>query len=379
MKNTLIDTRKIESGSIKLKQRVNGKNPASLYIEIYNKTTKKQNLQFLNLYLNGSETENAKVMQKARQVFNEYGGELKKKTSGNFTDFFNSQVEKIEKKRSRGMYYSTLAKLQAFAGAKDISFKRIDENFLFEFKKWLTTEAISETSGELLKQNAANNYFSITKTYAAKAKRAGYISPFAFDEDAKELRKIGYKKNPVITFSIEEILKLQSTPYPAMPELPKAFMLQFATLQRWSDIVNMDWNILNNNELFKTISQLKTGKNIPTIVDEKLLKWIAGDKIRVGRIFRGFPKDDQTIREHLREWAKLAGVKYEGIGTHIFRRSGATAMHKQGLDILYISLLLGHSTIEQTKIYIGVDLEDYKRGFELMNREIISKFSYKVA
>jgi integrase len=377
MKNTLLFNRKTTLGNVKLKARKNGDNPASLYLEIYDKSTQKRTLQFLDLYFTGNEAINDRLTTEGVKRCNEYsfGAQKPKITpSQTFTAYIVEQVAEIDKVQSRKSSFSALKKLKEYAKQDIISWKRLDSEFLKGFRQFLLTKAISETDGHLLDKNTADNYLSIIMRYANRAQSKGFISPYAYDRN--EIKAIGKEINPAITFSISDILKLQATPYPALPNLPKVFMLQFACLQRWSDVSVMTWETLNNNDMFNYIRQIKTGNIAPTMFDEALLNWIADGYIREGKIFTGFPKDTQTIREHLRAWCKLAGVYKEGLGTHTFRRSGATILHKEGVSLLIISKLLGHASVEQTKVYIGVDNEDIEKAINRLNASVISKFNY---
>lgn len=50
--------------------------------------------------------------------------------------------------------------------------------------------------------------------------------------------------------------------------------------------------------------------------------------------------------------------KYKFVSSHTARRSGATNMYRHGIDLLYISRLLGHSKIEQTVKYLKLTTKE---------------------
>lgn len=58
-----------------------------------------------------------------------------------------------------------------------------------------------------------------------------------------------------------------------------------------------------------------------------------------------------TMRESLENYCKERGVKYQG--WHAFRHSYAYLLWKNGVDVFTIMQLLGHSSLEMTKIYLG--------------------------
>ena len=58
-----------------------------------------------------------------------------------------------------------------------------------------------------------------------------------------------------------------------------------------------------------------------------------------------------TMRECLELYCKSRGVTYQG--WHAFRHSYAYLLWKNGVDVFTIMQLLGHSSLEMTKIYLG--------------------------
>lgn len=86
----------------------------------------------------------------------------------------------------------------------------------------------------------------------------------------------------------------------------------------------------------------------------------------------------QKHNEQLKDICKIAGIndpvkktitkggvrieevkeKYNLVSSHTARRSGATNMYRNGIDLLYISRLLGHSKIEQTVKYLKITTKE---------------------
>ena len=62
---------------------------------------------------------------------------------------------------------------------------------------------------------------------------------------------------------------------------------------------------------------------------------------------------EQSIRRMLRKYSCQAGISVH-ITPHMFRHSVATYLLEEGVDIMYIQKLLGHSSIKTTQIYLHI-------------------------
>ena len=58
------------------------------------------------------------------------------------------------------------------------------------------------------------------------------------------------------------------------------------------------------------------------------------------------------------EWVSVIGLKPKDYGTHSLRRTKASMIYKQTGNLRAVQILLGHSKIESTVRYLGVDIED---------------------
>lgn len=58
------------------------------------------------------------------------------------------------------------------------------------------------------------------------------------------------------------------------------------------------------------------------------------------------------------EWVSGIGLRREEFGTHSLRRTKAALIYKQTGNLRAVQILLGHTKIESTVRYLGVDIED---------------------
>jgi integrase len=58
------------------------------------------------------------------------------------------------------------------------------------------------------------------------------------------------------------------------------------------------------------------------------------------------------------EWVTAIGLTPEEYGTHSLRRTKASLIYKATGNLRAIQILLGHSKIENTGRYLGVDVDD---------------------
>lgn len=71
--------------------------------------------------------------------------------------------------------------------------------------------------------------------------------------------------------------------------------------------------------------------------------------------------DHISTRQYARlvdEWVTGIGLRAEDYGTHSLRRTKASIIYKQTGNLRAVRILLGHTKIESTARYLGVDVED---------------------
>ena len=159
------------------------------------------------------------------------------------------------------------------------------------------------------------------------------------------------------------------------------FDLAIDSKLRGCDLVKMKIGALVTGQDIRTramVVQQKTGRpvqfEITSDVRSSLLAWL---RCRGGTVedyafpSRGQQAGHLSTRQYARlvdEWVTAIGLRREDYGTHSLRRTKAAMIYKATGNLRAIQILLGHTKIENTVRYLGVDIED---ALELAERTII--------
>jgi len=116
-----------------------------------------------------------------------------------------------------------------------------------------------------------------------------------------------------------------------------------------------------------TIRQSKTGRPVKFEITEQTRQAI-DDHLSASRLaandylFQGRRQDSHlTTRQYARllsEWLSLIGLDPALFGTHSLRRTKATLIYRKTGNLRAVQLLLGHTKIESTVRYLGIEVDD---------------------
>lgn len=117
--------------------------------------------------------------------------------------------------------------------------------------------------------------------------------------------------------------------------------------------------------------QQKTGSDvhyeITSRTQQSLSLWIHFASLEAKNFL--FPSDRRKnrpisysfYRSIIRSWAVKLGLNADYYGTHSMRRTKATLIYARTKNIRAVQILLGHSKLDNTVRYLGVELEDALR------------------
>ncbi|WP_425033027.1 tyrosine-type recombinase/integrase [Pelagibacterium sp.] len=116
------------------------------------------------------------------------------------------------------------------------------------------------------------------------------------------------------------------------------------------------------------VVQQKTGRpvqfELTSDVRASLLSWLekrggsVSDYAFPSRIDHGNHMSTRQYALLVDEWVTAIGLRSSDYGTHSLRRTKAAMIYKATGNLRAIQILLGHTKIENTVRYLGVDIED---------------------
>jgi integrase len=116
------------------------------------------------------------------------------------------------------------------------------------------------------------------------------------------------------------------------------------------------------------VRQKKTGRPVKFEISEQTRQAIDNyleTKKKASRdfLFTGHCGNDRclTTRQYARlvsHWIALIGLDPSLFGTHSIRRTKATLIYRTTGNLRAVQLLLGHSKVESTVRYLGIEVDD---------------------
>jgi integrase len=186
--------------------------------------------------------------------------------------------------------------------------------------------------------------------------------------------------------------QLTKSDYLAMPELKKLLnglhrdkkyiwefyaRLSFCTALRASDVLSLTWaDIINRSYLVKT--EKKTGKTRKIAFSERTQRYIDEAYLLMKKpnpnelIFKskvtGEALTIQYINKIIKKWKDRYLINIGNFSTHTFRKTFGRYVYDTAKDksnaLLLLNQIFKHSTIEVTKVYIGLRQEEINSVFE---------------
>jgi integrase len=129
-------------------------------------------------------------------------------------------------------------------------------------------------------------------------------------------------------------------------------------------------DVATQDQIFERVqwTQRKTGIDVQFEVtprtQQSLSRWVHSSALSANDfIFQSERRNNQPIsysyyRTIIRSWAEQLGLDADLYGTHSMRRTKATLVYARTKNIRAVQLLLGHTKIDNTIRYLGIEIED---------------------
>lgn len=109
---------------------------------------------------------------------------------------------------------------------------------------------------------------------------------------------------------------------------------------------------------------------LPEKLRKKLLAYVSKHQIHSGLIFctrTGREKDRSNIWREMKQVAKMAGVKLEKVFPHNLRHLFARTFYRMTKDLINLADILGHSSVEVTRIYTSEGICEWRKSMDKLN------------
>lgn len=281
--------------------------------------------------------------------------ELKNTTNRvDFIVFFNNWMEKEKKLMAPGYYRRVKAvyrKLVKFQG--EILFSDVNELFESKYRLYLANKGNRNTT--------INSNMATIKKFLIAAKKQGIKFPL----DPEDI-SIGKTSGNRTDLNPKELKRLYSYYFSEfIPDnwqlILGYFLFSCFTGMRWSDIINLDREYVMANE-FINFDVVKTKKRQTIAINQKALAILK----HCPDIFVHRPTDIHVNRE-IKKIAGQLGIKKK-ISFHVARHTFATNFLRMGGNLVKLQMILGHSNIRETMIYVHIVEQEANDEMALMDK-----------
>lgn len=149
------------------------------------------------------------------------------------------------------------------------------------------------------------------------------------------------------------------------------FNLAIDSKPRGCDLVHLRVEDVMQGDQVRTrslVSQRKTGAPVQFEITEQarsaLAKWVNGrglsgsDWLFPSRAHKHEPMTTRQYGRLVDDWIASIGLSAAAYGTHSLRRTKAALIYRKTGNIRAVQLLLGHTKLDSTVRYLGVEVED---------------------
>lgn len=272
-------------------------------------------------------------MQKEKMIMIDEKPDLKGFTSYLYRERAEATIEK---------YSTDIRTFYSFLGED----KKIDKNRLLEYKEWLVQNyAVRSANSMIAALNSYLEYIELTelKIKSFRVQRKLFIEKELNSQDYQKLVNTAIRQGKK---QIALIMEVMCTTGIRISELP------FFTVE---NIRKRKIEVKNKGKIRIIL--------IPDGLVKKLLYYAGKNGIQTGVIFvssHGKPKDRSNIWKEMKAVARAAGMEEDKVFPHNLRHLFARTFYAQTKNLAALADIMGHSSLEITRIYTLESLEKYR-------------------
>lgn len=230
----------------------------------------------------------------------------------------------------------------------------LDKNCLLQYKEWLSANySVSSVNSMLV---ALNQFLVFLEAGSMKVRRVK-VQPQRFRAAEKELGKTEFRR---LVARARSDGKLQLA---MIMETIAATGIRISELKffRAKDVRRGMVRVYNKGKYRIVL--------IPEKMRKKLLIYMAETGIKDGSVFctrTGKAKDRSNIWKEMKKTARAASVDAVKVFPHNLRHLFARIFYKTTGNLIHLADLLGHNSLEVTRIYTNDGMEEWRRSLEKM-------------
>ena len=253
-------------------------------------------------------------------------------------------------------YASDLTKLMNYAGSRNI-----DKELMIKYKEYLIYDRNYKVSSANSYIVAANRFFEYMKWYDVKIKTYK-VQQETFCPENKYLSKSEYRR------LIKTALNNKKVRLAMIIQTIGATGIRISELSAVTvESVKKGVLIINNKGKIRKVL-------LPTDLQKSLLLYIHEMKIKGGAVFctkNGNVVNRSNVWSEMKALCKDAHVDKSKVFPHNLRHLFARTFYNVKKDIAKLADVLGHSSIETTRIYVRSSSKEYKKQLEQMEMVVI--------
>ena len=272
---------------------------------------------------------------------------MSKITSRQIADFRRNLIEEEKAGATLGKYVHDVSVFAAWLGNRELS-----KEIVLEYKEFLTAHYAPASVNSIL--SSLNSFFAYTSQYELKVKTLK-IQRRIFAGDDKELTKAEYER--LLTAAKEK----------GNQKLYLLMQTICATGIRVSELRYITVESLHAKKAQINLKGKMRVVILPDALCAMLLRYVRTQNITGGSVFvskNGKPLDHTNIWKLMKALCESANVPREKVFPHNLRHLFARTFYALQKDIVRLADILGHSSVNTTRIYTMETGEVHRRQIQ---------------